>query len=139
MVSNYAFCESKADLAKLVVARVKEVFDGKVDDFGTIDFKVEDTPTPLEASKMGEKELEKAYDIAAATYGITTVRLFDNDGVQLVFGYYGGTEGIQAVYFDDSYELDEGDAFDRILNAINLQLSFEIPQLCGNFLVKISD
>lgn len=83
MVSNYAFCESKADLAKLVVARVKEVFDGKVDDFGTIDFKVEDTPTPLEASKMGEKELERAYDIAAATYGITTVRLFDNDGVQL--------------------------------------------------------
>jgi hypothetical protein len=139
MVSNYAFCESKADLAKLVVARVKEVFDGEVDSFGTIDFKVEDTPKPLEASKMGEKELERAYDIAAATYGITTVRLFDNDGVQLVFGYYGGTEGIQAVYFDDSYELDEDDAFDRILNAINLQLSFEIPQLCGNFLVKISD
>ena len=37
------------------------------------------------------------------------------------------------------FELDEDDAFDRILNAINLQLSFEIPQLCGNFLVKISD
>lgn len=138
-MENYAFCESKAELAKLVVARVKEVVDGKVDNFGTIDFKVEDTPTPLEASKMGVSELEEAYDLAAGTYGITTVRLFDNDGVQLVFGYYGGTEGIQAVYFDDSYDLDEDDAFDRILNAINLQLSFEIPQLCGNFLVKIFD
>lgn len=138
-MAKYAFCESKADLAKLVVARVKEVVDGKVDGFGTIDFKVEDTPTPLEASKMSESELENAYDIAAGTYGITTVRLFDNDGVQLVFGYYGGTEGIQAVYFDDNYELDEDDAFDRILNAINSQLSFEIPRLCGNFLVKISD
>ena len=138
-MAKYAFCESKADLAKLIVARVKEVVDGKVDDFGTIDFKVEDTPTPKESSKMSESELENAYDIAAGTYGITNVRLFDNDGVQLVFGYYGGTEGIQAVYFDDNYELDEDDAFDRILNAINLQLSFEIPQLCGNFLVKISE
>lgn len=141
-MAKYVFCESKADLAKLVLKRVVEVATTKDypnESFGTIDFKVEDIPTPLDASKMDENELEEAYDLAAGTYGIKTVSLFDQDGIQLVFGYYGGTEGIQAVYFDDNYEIDEDNGFDRILNAINLLLSFEIPQLCGNFLVKISD
>ena len=142
-MAKYVFCESKADLAKLVLKRVVEVATTKDypnESFGTIDFKVEDIPTPKEASEMTEEELADNYEnVAAGSYGIKTVSLFDQDGIQLVFGYYGGTEGIQAVYFDDNYEIDEDDGFDRILNAINLLLSFEIPQLCGNFLVKISD
>ena len=107
--------------------------------FGTINFKVEDTPTVEEVNEMSEEELADSYETSAGAYGISTVSLFDREGIQLVMGYYGGTEGIQSVYFDDNYEIDKDDAFDRIFSAINLLLSFEIPNLCGNFLVEVSD
>lgn len=79
--------------------------------FGIISFKVEDTPTAEEAKGMSEEELAERYETSAGTYGISTVSLFDQEGIQLVMGYYGGTEGIQSVYFDDNYEIDKDDAF----------------------------
>lgn len=140
MAKTYKFCETKKDLVDFLVNRVIEVGNnGDPYTFGTVDFKVEDTPTAEEAKSMTEEELADAYENASGGYGITTTSLFDQDGIQLVFGYYGGTEGIQAVYFDDSYEIDKDDAFDRIMNAITLLLSFEIPELRGNFLLSIVD
>lgn len=140
-MAKYYFCEKKSDLVNLVVNRVMEVseMDYPNQSFGIINFKVEDTPTAEEAKGMSEEELAERYETSAGTYGISTVNLFDQEGIQLVMGYYGGTEGIQSVYFDDNYEIDKDDAFDRIFSAINLLLSFEIPNLCGNFLVKVSE
>lgn len=140
-MAKYYFCEKKSDLVSLVVNRVMEVskMDYPNQSFGIINFKVEDTPTAEEAKGMSEEELAERYETSAGTYGISTVSLFDQEGIQLVMGYYGGTEGIQSVYFDDNYEIDKDDAFDRIFSAINLLLSFEIPNLCGNFLVEISE
>ena len=138
---KYYFCKEKSDLVNLVVNRVMEVskMDYPNQSFGIINFKVEDTPTVEEAKGMSEEELAERYETSAGTYGISTVSLFDQEGIQLVMGYYGGTEGIQSVYFDDNYEIDKDDAFDRISSAINLLLSFEIPNLCGNFLVEVSE
>jgi len=140
-MAKYYFCEEKSDLVNLVVNRVMEV--QKVDypnrSFGTINFKVEDTPTAEEVKGMSEEELADRYETSAGVYGISTVNLFDQEGIQLVMGYYGGTEGIQSVYFDDNYEIDKDDAYDRIFSAINLLLSFEIPNLCRNFLVEVSE
>lgn len=140
-MAKYYFCEKKSDLVNLVVNRVIEVstMDYPNRSFGTINFKVEDTPTVEEANEMSEEELADSYETSAGAYGISTVSLFDQEGIQLVMGYYGGTEGIQSVYFDDNYEIDKDDAFDRIFSAINLLLSFEIPNLCENFLVEVSD
>lgn len=140
-MTKYYFCKKKSDLVSLVVNRVMEVskMDYPNQSFGIINFKVEDTPTAEEAKGMSEEELAERYETSAGTYGISTVSLFDQEGIQLVMGYYGGTEGIQSVYFDDNYEIDKDDAFDRISSAINLLLSFEIPNLCGNFLVKVSE
>jgi hypothetical protein len=123
-----------------LVDRVIEV--GNIGDpykFGTVDFKVEDTPTEEEVKSMTEEELADAYENASGGYGITTVSLFDQDGIQLVMGYYGGTEGIQSVYFDDSYEIEKKTAEELIDNAITLLLSFEIPELRGDFLLHIVD
>lgn len=140
-MAKYYFCEEKSDLVNLVVNRVMEV--QKVDypnrSFGTINFKVEDTPTAEEVKGMSEEELADRYKTSAGTYGISTINLFDQEGIQLVMGYYCGTEGIQSVYFDDNYEIDRDDAFDRIFSAITLLLSFEIPNLCRNFLVEVSE
>ncbi len=140
-MAKYYFCKEKSDLVNLVVNRVMEV--SKMDypnrSFGIINFKVEDTPTAEDAKGMSEEELAERYETSAGTYGISTVSLFDQEGIQLVMGYYGGTEGIQSVYFDDNYEIDKDDAFDKIFSAINLLLSFEIPNLCGNFLVEVSE
>lgn len=140
-MTKYYFCKKKSDLVSLVVNRVMEVskMDYPNQSFGIINFKVEDTPTAEEAKGMSEEELAERYETSAGTYGISTVSLFDQEGIQLVMGYYGGTEGIQSVYFDDNYEIDKDDAFDRISSAINLLLSFEIPNLCGNFLVEVSE
>ena len=140
-MAKYYFCEKKSVLVNLVVNRVMEVseMDYPNRSFGTIKFKVEDTPTAEEAKGMSEEELAERYETSAGTYGISTVSLFDQEGIQLVMGYYGGTEGIQSVYFDDNYEIDKDDAFDKISSAINLLLSFEIPNLCGNFLVEVSE
>lgn len=140
-MAKYYFCKEKSDLVSLVVNRVMEVskMDYPNQSFGIINFKVEDTPTAEEAKGMSEEELAERYETSAGTYGISTVSLFDQEGIQLVMGYYGGTEGIQSVYFDDNYEIDKDDAFDRIFSAINLLLSFEIPNLCGNFLVEVSE
>lgn len=140
-MTKYYFCKKKSDLVSLVVNRVMEVseMDCPNQSFGIINFKVEDTPTAEEAKGMSEEELAERYETSAGTYGISTVSLFDQEGIQLVMGYYGGTEGIQSVYFDDNYEIDKDDAFDKISSAINLLLSFEIPNLCGNFLVKVSE
>lgn len=140
-MAKYYFCKEKSDLVNLVVNRVMEVskMDYPNQSFGIINFKVEDTPTAEEAKGMSEEELAERYETSAGTYGISTVSLFDQEGIQLVMGYYGGTEGIQSVYFDDNYEIDKDDAFDRIFSAINLLLSFEIPNLCGNFLVEVSE
>ena len=138
-MAKYYFCKEKSDLVNLVVNRVMEVskMDYPNQSFGIINFKVEDTPTAEEAKGMSEEELAERYETSAGTYGISTVNLFDQEGIQLVMGYYGGTEGIQSVYFDDNYEIDKDDAFDKIFSAINLLLSFEIPNLCGNFLVEV--
>lgn len=140
-MAKYYFCKEKSDLVSLVVNRVMEVskMDYPNQSFGIINFKVEDTPTAEEAKGMSEEELAERYETSAGTYGISTVNLFDQEGIQLVMGYYGGTEGIQSVYFDDNYEIDKDDAFDKIFSAINLLLSFEIPNLCGNFLVEVSE
>lgn len=140
-MAKYYFCKEKSDLVSLVVNRVMEVskMDYPNQSFGIINFKVEDTPTAEEAKGMSEEELAERYETSAGTYGISTVSLFDQEGIQLVMGYYGGTEGIQSVYFDDNYEIDKDDAFDKIFSAINLLLSFEIPNLCGNFLVEVSE
>lgn len=140
-MTKYYFCKKKSDLVSLVVNRVMEVskMDYPNQSFGIINFKVEDTPTAEEAKGMSEEELAERYETSAGTYGISTVSLFDQEGIQLVMGYYGGTEGIQSVYFDDNYEIDKDDAFDKISSAINLLLSFEIPNLCGNFLVEVSE
>ena len=140
-MAKYYFCKEKSDLVNLVVNRVMEVSEMGYPNkyFGTIKFKVEDTPTAEEAKGMSEEELAERYETSAGTYGISTVNLFDQEGIQLVMGYYGGTEGIQSVYFDDNYEIDKDDAFDKIFSAINLLLSFEIPNLCGNFLVEVSE
>lgn len=140
-MAKYYFCEAKSDLVNLVVNRVMEV--QKVDypnrSFGTINFKVEDTPTAEEAKGMSEKELADRYRTSAGSYGISTVDLFDQEGIQLVMGYYCGTEGIQSVYFDDNYEIDRDDAFDRIFSAINELLAFESPTMIRNFLVEVSE
>lgn len=140
-MAKYYFCKEKSDLVSLVVNRVMEVskMGYPNQSFGIINFKVEDTPTAEEAKGMSEEELAERYETSAGTYGISTVSLFDQEGIQLVMGYYGGTEGIQSVYFDDNYEIDKDDAFDKIFSAINLLLSFEIPNLCGNFLVEVSE
>lgn len=140
-MAKYYFCKETSDLVNLVVNRVMEVseMDYPNRSFGSINFKLEDTPTAEEAKGMSEKELADRYKTSSGTYGISTISLFDQDGIQLVMGYYGGTEGIQSVYFDDNYEIDKDDAFDRIFSAINLLLSFEIPNLCGNFLVEVSE
>lgn len=140
-MAKYYFCEKKSDLVNLVVERVMKV--QKVDypnySFGTINFKVEDTPTVEEVKGMSEEELADRYETSAGAYGISAVNLFNQEGIQLVMGYYGGTEGIQSVYFDDNYEIDRDDAYDRIFSAINLLLSLEIPNLCENFLVEVSE
>lgn len=139
-MEKYKFCATKKDLVDFLVDRVIEV--GNIGDpykFGTVDFKVEDTPTEEEVKSMTEEELADAYENASGGYGITTVSLFDQDGIQLVMGYYGGTEGIQSVYFDDSYEIEKETAEELIGNAITLLLSFEIPELRGNFLLHIVD
>lgn len=140
-MAKYYFCEEKSDLVNLVVERVMKV--QKVDypnrSFGTINFKVEDTPTVKEAKGMSEEELADRYETSAGVYGISTVDLFDQDGIQLVMGYYGGTEGIQSVYFDDNYEIDHDDAYDRIFSAINELLAFESPTMIRNFLVEVSE
>ena len=140
-MAKYYFCEEKSDLVNLVVNRVMEV--QKVDypnrSFGTINFKVEDTPTAEEVKGMSEEELADRYKTSAGTYGISTINLFDQEGIQLVMGYYCGTEGIQSVYFDDNYEINRDDAYDRISYAIKELLSFESPNLCRNFLVEVSD
>lgn len=140
-MAKYYFCKEKSDLVNLVVNRVMEVskMDYPNQSFGIINFKVEDTPTAEEAKGMSEEELAERYETSAGTYGISTVSLFDQEGIQLVMGYYGGTEGIQSVYFDDNYEIDKDDAFEKIFSAINLLLSFEVPNLCGNFLVEVSE
>lgn len=140
-MAKYYFCKGKSDLVSLVVNRVMEVskMDYPNQSFGIINFKVEDTPTAEEAKGMSEEELAERYETSAGTYGISTVSLFDQEGIQLAMGYYGGTEGIQSVYFDDNYEIDKDDAFDKISSTINLLLSFEIPNLCGNFLVEVSE
>lgn len=140
-MAKYYFCKEKSDLVNLVVNRVMEVskMDYPNQSFGIINFKVEDTPTAEEVKGLSEEELAERYETSAGTYGISTVSLFDQEGIQLVMGYYGGTEGIQSVYFDDNYEIDKDDAFDKIFSAINLLLSFEIPNLCGNFLVEVSE
>ena len=139
-MAKYYFCKGKSDLVNLVVNRVMEVskMDYPNQSFGIINFKVEDTPTAEEAKEMSEEELAERYETSAGTYGISTVSLFDQEGIQLVMGYYGGTEGIQSVYFDFII-ITKDDAFDRIFSAINLLLSFEIPNLCGNFLVEVSE
>lgn len=140
-MAKYYFCKETKDLVNLVVNRIFEVEKMEYPNrsFGTINFKVEDTPTAEEAENLTEEELKDWYETSAGTYGISTISLFDQEGIQLVMGYYGGTEGIQTVYFDDNYEIDRDDASDRIFSAINLLLSFEIPNLCGNFLVEVSD
>lgn len=139
-MEKYIFCNGKDELVEFLVDRVIEVGNiGYPSTFGTVNFKVEDLPTPNEAKVMSQDELKNRYDTSAGTYGITTASFFDQEGIQLVFGYYGGTEGIQAVYFDDNYEIEKEDAFDKIKNAIILLLSFEIPNLCNNFLLQIFD
>lgn len=140
-MAKYYFCKEKSDLVNLVVNRVMEVskMDYPNQSFGIINFKVEDTPTAEEVKGMSEEELAERYETSAGTYGISTVSLFDQEGIQLVMGYYGGTEGIQSVYFDDNYEIDKDDAFEKIFSAINLLLSFEVPNFCGNFLVEVSE
>lgn len=137
-MEKYIFCNGKDELVDFLVDRVIEVGNnGNPSTFGTVNFKVEDLPTTTEAKDMSQDELKNSYDASAGTYGITTASFFDQEGIQLVFGYYGGTEGIQAVYFDDNYEIEKDDAFDKIKNAIILLLSFEIPNLCNNFLLQI--
>lgn len=138
---KYYFCKGKSDLVNLVVNRVMEVskMDYPNQSFGIINFKVEDTPTAEEAKGMSEEELAERYETSAGTYGISTVSLFDQEGIQLVMGYYGGTEGIQSVYFDDNYEIDKDDAFEKIFSAINLLLSFEVPVLLEDILVEVSE
>lgn len=139
-MEKYKFCATKKDLVDFLVDRVIEV--GNIGDpykFGTVDFKVEDTPTEEEVKSMTEEELADAYENASGAYGISTVSLFDQDGIQLVMGYYGGTEGIQSVYFDDNYKIEKKTAEELIDNAITLLLSFEVPELRGNFLLHIVD
>lgn len=139
-MEKYKFCETQKDLVDFLVDRVIEV--GNIGDhykFGTVDFKVEDTPTAEEVESMTEEELADAYENASGGYGITTLSVFDQDGIQLIFGYYGGTENIQAVYFDDNYEIEKKKAERLIGDAITLLLSFEIPELHGNFLLHIVD
>lgn len=140
-MTKYYFCKEKSDLVNLVVNRVMEVskMDYPNQSFGIINFKVEDTPTAEEAKGMSEEELAERYETSAGTYGISTVSLFDQEGIQLVMGYYGGTEGIQSVYFDDNYEIDKDDAFEKIFSAINLLLSFEVPVLLNDILVEVSE
>lgn len=139
-MEKYIFCNGKDELVSFLVDRVIEVGNnGNPSTFGTVNFKVEGLPTTTEAKDMSQDELKKCYDNSAGAYGITTASFFDQEGIQLVFGYYGGTEGIQAVYFDDNYEIEREDAFDKIKNAIILLLSFEIPNLCNNFLLQIID
>lgn len=140
-MTKYYFCKGKSDLVNLVVNRVMEVskMDYPNQSFGIINFKVEDTPTAEEAKEMSEEELAERYETSAGTYGISTVSLFDQEGIQLVMGYYGGTEGIQSVYFDDNYEIDKDDAFEKIFSAINLLLSFEVPVLLNDILVEVSE
>lgn len=140
-MAKYYFCKEKSDLVNLVVNRVMEVskMDYPNQSFGIINFKVEDTPTAEEAKGMSEEELAERYETSAGTYGISTVSLFDQEGIQLVMGYYGGTEGIQSVYFDDNYEIDKDDAFEKIFSAINLLLSFEVPVLLEDILVEVSE
>lgn len=140
-MTKYYFCKGKSDLVNLVVNRVMEVskMDYPNKSFGIINFKVEDTPTAEEAKEMSEEELAERYETSAGTYGISTVSLFDQEGIQLVMGYYGGTEGIQSVYFDDNYEIDKDDAFEKIFSAINLLLSFEVPVLLNDILVEVSE
>lgn len=140
-MAKYYFCKGKSDLVNLVVNRVMEVskMDYPNQSFGIINFKVEDTPTAEEAKGMSEEELAERYETSAGTYGISTVSLFDQEGIQLVMGYYGGTEGIQSVYFDDNYEIDKDDAFEKIFSAINLLLSFEVPVLLEGILVEVSE
>lgn len=140
-MAKYYFCKEKSDLVNLVVNRVMEVskMDYPNQSFGIINFKVEDTPTAEEARGMSEEELAERYETSAGTYGISTVSLFDQEGIQLVMGYYGGTEGIQSVYFDDNYEIDKDDAFEKIFSAINLLLSFEVPVLLNDILVEVSE
>ena len=139
-MEKYKFCATQKDLVDFLVDRVIEV--GNIGDhykFGTVDFKVEDTPTAEEVKSMTEEELADAYEDASGGYGITTLSVFNQDGIQLIFGYYGGTENIQAVYFDDNYEIEKKKAEELIGNAITLLLSFEIPNLCKNFLLHIVD
>lgn len=139
-MEKYIFCNGKDELVSFLVDRVIEVGNnGNPSTFGTVNFKVEGLPTTTEAKDMSQDELKNCYDNSAGAYGITTASFFDQEGIQLVFGYYGGTEGIQAVYFDDNYEIERKDAFDKIKNAIILLLSFEIPNLCNNFLLQIID
>lgn len=139
-MEKYMFCETKKDLVDFLADRVVEV--GKIVDpsrFGTVDFKVEATPTLEEAESMTEDELAEAYGNASGAYGITTLSVFNQDGIQLVFGYYGGSENIQSVFFDNNYEINRKEAEGVIDNAITFLLSFEIPELKGNFLLHIVD
>ena len=54
-------------------------------------------------------------------------------------GYYGGSEGIQSVYFDDDFEISKDDAFDKISYAISEILALEPARYHRNFLVKVID
>ena len=135
-MKHYTFCETISDLVNLIVDRTIEFGSRNINNFGTINFKVEDTPTK---DKIVDNQLEKYYSIATGVYGISTIDVFDQEGIQLIFGYYGGTEGIQSVYFDDNYEIDRDKAAVKILDAINSLLRFEEPSLKRNFIVKVID
>lgn len=137
---KYVSLESETDLVNFIVNRVIEV--GNIGDpykFGTVDFKVEETPLTKNTESFTTKDFETAWDAASGAYGITTTSLFDQTGIQLVMGYYGGSEGIQSVYFDDDFEISKDDAFDKISYAISEILALEPARYHRNFLVKVID
>jgi len=144
MGKKYLFIENVAELVDFLVERVIKVSKtGNPYTFGTINFKVDGTPTRDEIDQIPvdklTSELATSYKFAAGTYGITTIDIFNQIGIQLVFGYYGGEEGIQTVYFDDNYEIEKDEATSKIKKAIDKLLSLECQNLCRNFLVEVID
>lgn len=128
-MSRYVYCESIQELVDLIVKRVASCMESGKLQFGNLTFKVDELPSSNEAKNMSQEELAEGFYNAIGAYGVTQAFLFDIEGIQLVMGYYGSDDGIQAVHFARYDEFDEDEASNRISYAIHLLLSFETSSI----------
>ena len=135
-MNRYVYCDSVTELVDLIVKRVASCMESDKLWFGNLTFKVDELPSSNEAKTMSQEELAECFDNAIGAYGVTQAFLFDTEGMQLVMGYYGSDEGIQAVHFARYDEFDKDFASDCVSSAIRVLLSHEVTSI-HEFLVEV--